>query len=133
MYSKQGVLYASSSSSGDPKARLETAISALLRCFPIELSEQNNANRRHPRVLYTVYYEQNAGPSGNLCQGNMFELGCPVVDLAFNDKELDNVEDAWRVVMGFSAGDQESQHPTGSFMLFEEREHMGEEKDYDGT
>lgn len=56
------------------------------------------------------------------------------MDLAFDDTTLDNVEDAWRTVMEFAAGDQASQADLlGTYMRFEDREHMAEEEDYDGA
>jgi hypothetical protein len=61
-------------------------------------------------------------------------LGCSSLDLAFDDATLDNVEDAWRVVMGVTAGDQVSQTDViGTYMRFEDREHMAEEEDFDGA
>jgi hypothetical protein len=56
------------------------------------------------------------------------------VDLAFDDRTLDNVEDAWRAVMGLTAGDQVSPEDLiGTYMRFEDREHMAEEEDFDGA
>jgi hypothetical protein len=55
------------------------------------------------------------------------------VDLAFDDRTLDNVEDAWRVVIGLTAGDQSYTELPGTYMVFEDREPMGEEEEYDGA
>lgn len=127
------MLYASSSSAGDPKERLEAAISALLKCFPLETSIESIVTRGEPKVLYSVYYEQMVGPIGNSHSENVYGLGYSSVDLAFDDVVLDNVEDAWRAVMGLTSGDQSPTELSGTYMVFEDREPMGEGEEYDGA
>jgi hypothetical protein len=83
--------------------------------------------------LYSVYYKQKAGPLGNSYSENICGLGSPSVDLAFEDTTLENVEDAWRAVMGLSAGDQPQADLSETYMRFEDRDPMGEEEEYYGV
>jgi hypothetical protein len=99
-----------------------------------EESTDNSKSQRKPKILYSVYYEQRPGLSVNSHEENMCGLGCLSLDLAFDDTTLDNVEDAWRAVMGVTAGDQVSQADViGTYMKFEDREHVAEEDDFDGA
>ena len=83
--------------------------------------------------MYGVYYQQKSGPSRNRRQEAALRLAESSVDLAFDDTTLDNVEDAWKVVMGLTGGDQVSPDLVGTYMKFEDREHMADEEDYDGA
>jgi hypothetical protein len=109
----------------------------LLNCCPIESSDESKDNSRNlwkPKILYSVYYEQRPGMSVNSHQENISGLACSSLDLAFDDTTLDNVEDAWMAMMGLNADDQVSQADViGTYMRFEDREHMAEEEDYDGA
>lgn len=87
---------------------------------------------RFAKVLYSIYYEQNSGPTSNKHQEAILRLAGPSIDLAFDDRTLDNVEDAWKLVMAHTAGDQVSPGLVNTYMRFEDREHMAEEEDYDG-
>lgn len=55
------------------------------------------------------------------------------MDLAFDDTTLDNVQDAWKTVMGLDASDQVPLELVNTYMRFEDREHITEEEDYDGA
>ena len=75
-----GVLYASTLSSGSSKALLNAALSAFLK-----IAENGAA-----QLLYKLYYEQRQN------QQSSFQKSSAILDLAFNDDLLDDVEEAWK-------------------------------------
>jgi hypothetical protein len=132
----KGVLHATSLATGNPKARIEDAISLLLNCCPDDTYEQTEESSESPRfakVLFSVYYEQKFGPLSNRHEEAVVELAGSSMDLAFDDTTLENVEDAWKAVMELATGDPVSPDFADSYMRFEDREHMAEEEDSDGA
>lgn len=105
-----GVFYASTLLSGNSKAVLEEAVSALLR------STENGDSR----LLYSLYYEQGQ-------QHYSASSSDTSLDLAFNDEILDAVEAQWKAIMTDENGVLE-----GQFMQFEDREGINDDEDDEG-
>ncbi|KAI0400410.1 rab protein geranylgeranyltransferase component A [Xylaria palmicola] len=77
-------------------------------------------------VLYKLYYEQGMSARNPLVtsQGSAtaFELPSPSLGLAFDDKILDAIREAWKLVM-------KSEAPDSAFMRFEDREGIVDDDD----
>jgi hypothetical protein len=125
--SPKGVLYASSSTTSNAKARLESAIFRLIASVPTLESDVESpmtaSKPSLPKILYSVYYEQKSTSSSNAQSGRVCSLASSSLDLAFDDTTLDYVEDAWKMVMSLTAGDDVSRvDMLDSYMVFEDRE-----------
>ncbi|KAF1991670.1 hypothetical protein K402DRAFT_409784 [Aulographum hederae CBS 113979] len=115
----QSVLYASTSSDG-PRAfeLLDAATNRLL--------EATNETPK-PSVLWSLRYQQRSGDSNGgqtvvNVKEQMVTFPLPSLDLAFDDSVIDRVKVAWQQIMGPDA--------TG-FMVFKDREGVGEDDDED--
>lgn len=123
-----GVLYASSSTTSNAKARLESAISRLLASVLTLESDVASAMTAstpcQPKVLYSVYYEQKSTSPSNAQSGSVCSLASSSLDLAFDDTTLDYVEDTWKRVMNLIGGGGDSSRGDmfASYMVFEDRE-----------
>ena len=93
-----GVIYVTTEYSSSSKALLEAALARFL-----EITERGEG-----KLLYSLYYE--------------LEQTAVLLDLAFNDQILENVETKWKTI----AEGEEEQTP---FMQFEERIGMNSEDD----
>ena len=93
-----GVIYATTEYSSSSEALLEAALAKFLEI----------AERGEGRLLYSVYYEQ--------------EQTAVLLDLAFNDQILENVETKWKTIV--EGGEEQT-----PFMQFEERTGMNSEDD----
>ncbi|KAB8253680.1 GDP dissociation inhibitor [Aspergillus pseudonomiae] len=118
--SGQCVVYGSVNIAGaQGQSLIEDAVHRLL---------QSNAEP-DAKVLWSLRYTQ-LGLTSNGASGRSFKLEdpspnilCfppPSLDLAFDDALIDRVKDAWKLVMGDEANEQE-------FMNFEDREHADDE------
>lgn len=118
--SKTGVLYASTqapgSASEDSYRLLCLAVQRLLRSLPEEPST--------PEVLCELRYGRLAASesddSASLAGAgvaNVLLFSDPTFELAFDDRVLEQVRNAWEKITG----------ETGGFMLFEERGESGED------
>ena len=93
-----GVIYVTTEYSSSSKALLEAALARFL-----EITERGEG-----KLLYSLYYE--------------LEQTAVLLDLAFNDQILENVETKWKTIVE----GEEEQTP---FMQFEERIGMNSEDD----
>jgi hypothetical protein len=77
-----------------------------------------------PRVLWTLQYQQHSPASPpaaeNADESNVITLSSTSLDLVFDEGILGEVESAWKKVIG----DEE-----GSFLVFEDRNGVGDEDD----
>lgn len=73
-------------------------------------------------VLFEMYYEQSRSSTSNLASNTSCGLPSSSLDLSFDDSTLDDVEDAWRRIMG----SPETESP---YMVFETREQLGDDDD----
>ena len=71
-----------------------------------------------------MYYDQRAGPTSLSVDGNTITFPPPSLDLAFNDSVLDPVHDAWKVLMGSGAEDEDIE-----YLKFEDREGADDDDD----
>jgi hypothetical protein len=94
-------LYGTTLCKAGSKDILEAAVTAFL-----EAAENGGG-----KLLYSVYYEQQASSEASL-------------DLAFNDTLLESVEKQWKEIMPESSSSE-----TSSFMIFEDRPGMDNEDD----
>ncbi|KAI3327267.1 GDP dissociation inhibitor [Xylariaceae sp. AK1471] len=78
--------------------------------------------------LYKLYYEQTTSARQYLVTSRrsaaVFEFPSPSLGLSFDDASLDDVKEAWKLVMKDEASD-------GTYMVFEDREGMGDDDDDD--
>lgn len=116
-----GVLYSSISLSGpEGKSALESAVSKLLQ----------SANASEAKALWSLHYTQLGRSTGDATEtqpskvtvhpNNVLIFPPPSLDLAFDDTVLETVKEAWKIVLGDEAVDDE-------FMVFEDRENYDEE------
>jgi Rab proteins geranylgeranyltransferase component A len=77
-------------------------------------------------ILYKLYYEQTTSTRQPLVtsQGGatVFEFPSPSLGLAFDDRDLEAVKTAWKLVMKDEAANE-------SYMKFEDREGLGDDDD----
>lgn len=102
-------------SDGSSRTLLESACSSLLAVF-------QDGKETSP-CLFQLFYEQSSGIQSLSVDGNIATFSSPASDLAFSDSCLDPVYNAWKMVMGDSAGDD------ADYMKFVDRE--GGDDDYD--
>lgn len=123
----KGVLYATTSVSDGAKARLDAAVSSLLVARSAAPDAENAEELPPPKVLYSLYYEQAQLSTSTTQSPNVCLLPSSSLDLAFDDGLLENVEAAWKRVMGTRDGEVESEH----FLAFPDREGMGGDDEED--
>ncbi|ELR07117.1 Rab proteins geranylgeranyltransferase component A [Pseudogymnoascus destructans] len=114
----QYVLYASTTNIRNPKGRLESAVSKLLKFM--DASRADTEGSEQDAVLFEMYYEQCRSSTSNLASNTSCALPSSSLDLSFDDTTLDGVEDAWRRIMG----SPETESP---YMVFETREQLGDD------
>jgi len=102
----QSVLYATTHLKVGSKEILEAAVEAFLK----------TAENGEAKLLYRLYYEHHAA---------LREGESPLLDLAFNDVILENVEKEWKKII--TTDDSSENIP--SFMVFEDRQGMDNEDD----
>lgn len=117
---RTGVLYASTKASGfageDSYRILDLAVQLLLRSLEDEPST--------PEILWKLQYGRLAASESDngvsltsVNTENVLQFSDPTVDLAFDDKVLEEVRNAWQKITGEKEG----------FMMFEERGESGED------
>ncbi|KFZ03238.1 hypothetical protein V502_11116 [Pseudogymnoascus sp. VKM F-4520 (FW-2644)] len=116
----QYVLYASTTNIQNPKSRLESAVSKLLKSADAPRADAEGSEQG--AVLFEMYYEQSRSSTSNLASDTSCALPSSSLDLSFDDSTLDGVEDAWRRIMG----SPETESP---YMAFETREQLGDDDD----
>jgi hypothetical protein len=114
------VLYASTTNIRNPKVRLEAALSKLLKSADAPRADAEGSEQ--DAVLFEMYYEQSRSSTSNLASSTSCALPSSSLDLSFDDSTLDDVEDAWRRIMG-SPGTE------SPYMVFETREQLGDDDD----
>lgn len=114
------MLYASTTNIQNPKARLESAVSKLLKSADAPRADAEGSEQG--AVLFEMYYEQSRSSTSNLASDTSCALPSSSLDLSFDDSTLDGVEDAWRRIMG----SPETESP---YMAFETREQLGDDDD----
>jgi hypothetical protein len=104
-----GVLYFTTLATPTSKALLQSALDSLL-------SALRNGDEI-PKSLYQLYYQQLRGPTALKRDGNILQLPAPSLSLAFDDSTLESVREAWKVAMGPTA-----EEPETEYMVFTDRE-----------
>lgn len=118
-----GVIYGSISLPGSRgQSLLESAVQKLLKSV--------NSLNEEAKALWSLRYTQLGRVSDDVeagqataceIQPNVFCFPPPSLDLAFDDGTIDLVKQAWRMIMGDEASEDE-------FMKFEDREVMNDEE-----
>lgn len=106
----QGIIYATTRQSSGSRARLEAAISTFLQ----------KAEDGEAKLLFSVYYEQQRITETSSTEASTYKFPDPSLDLAFDDSMLENVEQAWNMVIGGSEGDEN----LPAYMQFDDRPGM---------
>ncbi|KAI0839580.1 GDP dissociation inhibitor-domain-containing protein [Hypoxylon sp. FL0890] len=120
----QSVIYLTTLAAPQSAHRLESALDALLFAATPPDSPK-------PVCLYKLQYEQSLSPreSSRTTSGNIstFAFPSPSLNLAFDDSCLGAVEDAWKLVMGQDASENE-------YMVFQDREGVDDDNEvYDSV
>lgn len=115
-----GILYLSTIHTPQSKALLEKTTTWLL-------AASASKGRSLPQCLYQLYYEQKSSTGGALAaEGHVLDFPPPSVSLTFTDTILDPVQEAWRRALGETAEEDDVQ-----YMVFADREGVGDEDDYE--
>ncbi|XXH02389.1 R8 protein [Hypoxylon texense] len=116
----QSVIYLTTQAAPQAVQRLESALSDLLAAVP--LSDGQTA----PACLYKLQYDQSlsARVASVTERGSVstFAFPSPSLSLAFDDGCLDTVRDAWKLVVGDDA-------PEDEYMVFQDREGVADDDD----
>jgi hypothetical protein len=103
--------------SPESKCLLSSALTALLATVA--------GDAEPATALYQLYYEQRGAKAATLdVEGNIATFGLPLLDLAFNDKTLDPVRQAWELAMGPEAKNEEVE-----YLAFDDREGVNDDDD----
>jgi hypothetical protein len=108
-----GVLYATALHGNDSKKILEAALNAFLA----------TAENGEARLLYSLYYEQKQTTRSTSEPAKSVDTS---LDLAFNDKMLEDVEKQWKSIIG-----NNNTEASAAFMQFEDRQGITDDDDAD--
>ncbi|OTB04680.1 hypothetical protein M426DRAFT_150344 [Hypoxylon sp. CI-4A] len=115
----QSVIYLTTLASHQSAKRLSSALDGLL-------SVATPPGGATPKALYQLRYDQTLSTrepsvttSGSI---STFAFPSPSLSLAFDDESLAAVKDAWKLVMGTDA-------PEDEYMIFQDREGVGDDDD----
>jgi hypothetical protein len=123
-----GVLYCSTATTDNAEARLKAAVSALIGSDILQSNEIGvESSESVIDTLYQVYYEQISDSSAQPSSGKEFSMPLPSLDLSFDDKTLDHVENAWRQIMTHGGEEVLDQ-----YMVFETREQEDDDDENEG-
>ncbi|KAI1417433.1 GDP dissociation inhibitor [Hypoxylon sp. FL1857] len=115
----QSVIYLTTLASAQSAQQLESALDALL-------SAATPPDSPKPVCLYKLQYEQSlsAREPSSTTRGSVstFAFPSPSLNLAFDDGCLEAVKDAWKLVTGGDASEDE-------YMVFQDREGVGDDDD----
>ncbi|RFU30636.1 hypothetical protein B7463_g5691, partial [Scytalidium lignicola] len=111
----QCIIYVTSRYSSSSKARMEAAISTFLQ----------KAGDGDAKLLYSVYYEQQRVSQTSSVEASTYRFPDPSLDLAFDDSILENVEQAWNMMIGGDEGDVD----LPPFMQFDDRPGMNADEE----
>lgn len=114
-----GVIYLTTQAASQAVQRLESALSNLLAAVTAE-------GQTTPICLYKLQYDQSlsAREASTTAHGSVstFAFPSPSLNLAFDDRCLDTVRDAWKLVIGEDASEDE-------YMVFQDREGVADDDD----
>ncbi|KAI2620515.1 GDP dissociation inhibitor [Hypoxylon sp. NC1633] len=117
----QSVVYLTALTAPQSAQQLESALSALLTAAAPTVGPT-------PICLYKLQYEQSLSPqeSSISTRGGVstFAFPSPSPNLAFDDRCLDSVKDAWKLVVG-------DHYQEAEYMVFQERNGVGDDDDDD--
>lgn len=115
-----GLLYLTTLRTPDSKELLQRCLRSLLEAL---------APAETPSDLYQLYYEQARSPATALVGSgpHTLEFPIPSTDLAFQDSTLEPVHEAWKLVVGQAAA--ENNNPDAAYMDFQDREGVTDEED----
>ncbi|KAK0387909.1 hypothetical protein NLU13_4154 [Sarocladium strictum] len=106
----QSIVYLSTIADSNADSALEQALRSLLTA-----ASSNMEDGGSPRVLYRLCYEQAQGPTSTSVDGNIINMPCSSLSLAFDDANLQSVRHAWDALRG--PEDEET-----FYMKFDDRE-----------